>query len=70
MDKKEFIEGLKEELKNLERLEKEMKTLLTNLKNKPTFMEIRTSASILHDFYSGIERIFERIAVLIDKNLP
>ena len=33
-------------------------------------MEIRTSASILHDFYSGIERIFEKIAIVIDKNLP
>ncbi|MBE0477820.1 hypothetical protein IBX65_01705, partial [Candidatus Aerophobetes bacterium] len=35
-----------------------------------TFMEIRTSASILHDFYSGIEKIFEKIALVIDNNLP
>lgn len=24
----------------------------------------------LHGFYSGIERLFERIAVLVDNNLP
>ncbi|MBE0478558.1 hypothetical protein IBX65_05490, partial [Candidatus Aerophobetes bacterium] len=53
MDKKELIDEIKEEIKNLERLEKETKSLLSNLGEELTFMEIRTSASILHDFYSG-----------------
>jgi len=70
MDKKEFIEELKEEIKNLERLEGEMKTILSNLGKEPTFIEIRACASILQDFYSGIEKIFERIALVIDNNLP
>jgi len=36
----------------------------------PTFKEIRATASILHDFYSGIEKIFEKIALTIDNSLP
>ena len=27
-------------------------------------------ASVLHDFYSGVERVFERIAVELDGELP
>lgn len=70
MDKKEFIAEIKDEIKNLERLEQEMKALLSSLGEEPAFMEIRTSASILHDFYSALEKIFEKIALVIDNNLP
>jgi len=70
MDKKEFIEEIKDEIKNLDRLEKEMKALLSSLGEEPTLMEIRASASILHDFYSALEKIFEKIALIIDNNLP
>lgn len=31
---------------------------------------MRAAGSILHDFYCGVEKIFERIAVVVDKNLP
>ncbi|RLE09569.1 hypothetical protein DRJ04_09805, partial [Candidatus Aerophobetes bacterium] len=57
-------------IKNLDRLEKEMKALLSSLGEEPTLMEIRASASILHDFYSALEKIFEKIALIIDNNLP
>jgi len=50
MDKKGFIDEIRQEIANLERLEGEIKTLISRLKEEPTFMEIRTSASILHDF--------------------
>jgi len=70
MDKKEFIDEIKEEIENLKRLEKEMKSLLYDIREEPTFKEIRVGASILHDFYSGIEKIFEKIALVIDKHLP
>jgi len=40
------------------------------MKEEPTFIDIRTSASILHDFYSGIEKIFEKTAIVIDGYLP
>ncbi len=70
MNRKELIEGIRIEIKNLERLNKEMKDLLSKIEEKPTFIEIRALASILHDFYSGVEKIFERVAISVDKNLP
>ncbi|HZX48260.1 MAG TPA: hypothetical protein VFF47_03470 [Nitrospirota bacterium] len=33
-------------------------------------METRAAGSILHDFYSGIEKIFRRIAAKIDRDIP
>jgi hypothetical protein len=70
MVKKELINEIKEEIKNLERLEKEMNSVLSDIGEEPTFKDIRASASILHDFYSGIEKIFKRIALVIDNSLP
>ena len=73
MDKKELIEEIKEEIKNLERLEGELKSVLDDIsamEREPTFKEIRISGSILHDFYSGIEKIFERISLAVDNNFP
>jgi len=70
MLKKELWEDVKIELENLERLNKEMKQLLREIDDKPSFVEIRAEGSILHDFYCGIEKIFERIALSIDKSFP
>jgi hypothetical protein len=70
MAKEELREELKIEIGNLERLNGEMKQLLTKISNKPSFIEVRAAGSILHDFYCGVERIFERIALSVDKNLP
>jgi hypothetical protein len=70
MSKKELIDDIKIEMENLERLNKEMKDLLSKIEKEPTFVEIRAAASILHDFYCGAEKIFERIAISVDKNLP
>jgi len=58
------------EIENLQRLLQEMKQLLTKTGRGKRFLEVRAAGSILHDFYCGIEKIFERIAVAIDKNLP
>lgn len=57
-----MIEDVKIEFGNLERLNKEMKDLLAKFAETPDFVERRAAASILHDFYSGVEKIFERIA--------
>ena len=70
MRNEEFLEDLKDEIDNLNRIAGEMKELLSKISDNPNFIEIRGSASILHDFYSGIEKIFERIALSIDNNLP
>jgi DNA-directed RNA polymerase sigma subunit (sigma70/sigma32) len=70
MNKEELIEDIKNEIENLERVNKEMKCLLSKMSKEPTFVEVRAAASIMHDFYSGVEKIFERIAISVDKNLP
>jgi len=70
MAKEELKEEIKIEIDNLERLNREMKQLLTKIEDKPSFIEVRAAGSILHDFYCGVERILERIALSVDKNLP
>ncbi|MBI5199863.1 MAG: hypothetical protein HZA09_07610 [Nitrospirae bacterium] len=70
MNKEDFQEDLMNELENLKRLNDEMRQLLEEIGDSPSFIEIRAAGSILHDFYSGVEKIFERIAVNIDHSLP
>ena len=59
---KEFNKDIGVELENLERLVWEMKELINKVKDNPDFITTRAAGSILHDFYSGIEKMFERIA--------
>ncbi|MGC8977484.1 MAG: hypothetical protein ACP5OB_07700 [Candidatus Ratteibacteria bacterium] len=70
MNRKDLVDDIRIEIENLERLNKEMNDLLEKIGEKPDFVQIRAGASIVHDFYSGVEKIFERIAISIDKNLP
>lgn len=57
------------ELRNLERLTRELKEILsTTAEGSPT--RVRAAGSVLHDFYTGVEKIFRRIAVRIDQDLP
>jgi len=57
------------ELRNLERLSRELKEILsTTAEGSPT--RVRAAGSVLHDFYTGVEKIFRRIAVRIDQDLP
>lgn len=59
---------IEKELKDLQRLNEEMAQVLTH--KKQSFLETRAAGSILHDFYSGIEKIFRRIASRIDRDIP
>lgn len=70
MDKEELKKEIIIELQNLERLVREMEELANRFVNKPDFIETRAAGSILHDFYCGVEKIFERIAIHIDGKLP
>ncbi|MBW2039979.1 MAG: hypothetical protein JRI46_10400 [Deltaproteobacteria bacterium] len=70
MDKDNLENEIKIELENIERLLNEAKGLIEKINNEPDFIETRAAGSILHDFYCGIEKIFERIAVGVDKSLP
>jgi 16S rRNA G527 N7-methylase RsmG len=57
MDETRLIEDINLQIENLERLNKEINELLAQLKESPDFIQIRACASILQDFYSGIEKI-------------
>ncbi len=59
-----------DELANLDRLVVTAKTLLQNLPSVPTFVETAAAGKLVHDFYTGVERIFERIAVRLGPGLP
>jgi hypothetical protein len=69
-DVKKLKELVDIELSNLERLSKETNELLSRSKEKKNSVEVRAAGSIIHDFYSGIEKIFERIATVIDGHVP
>ncbi|MFB6274051.1 MAG: hypothetical protein ABEL51_14270 [Salinibacter sp.] len=58
------------ELKNLERLDRTLQDVLRKASSDVTEIETRAAGSLLHDFYTGLERIFQRIAVKIDQDLP
>lgn len=59
---------IEKELQDLEKLGDEMSVVLRH--PNPSFLETRAAGSILHDFYSGIEKIFRRIASRIDRDVP
>lgn len=59
--------SIKDEIKKLEQLDKEKNALL---KRRPSNYVVRAGGSILHDFYTGIEKIFASIAKEVDNRLP
>lgn len=61
---------IQQEIENLQQLQQEMKELLANIKDYPSRVELRAMGSVLHDFYSGAEKIFERIANEMDGGVP
>ena len=58
------------ELQNLVRLTMELGQTTQEIKEIPDYTQIRAIGSILHDFYTGLEKIFERIALTIDGGVP
>ena len=70
MDKEVLKKAIEIEIENLGRLAKEMEETTKRFVEKPTFIETRAAGSILHDFYNGVEKIFERIAIHINTGLP
>lgn len=69
-NEKELKELVEIEIANLGRLCREMDELLSSGVEKKGSFEVRAAGSILHDFYCGAERIFERVALTMDKNIP
>jgi hypothetical protein len=56
-----------DEINKLELLDQEKNALL---KRRPSNYVVRAGGSILHDFYTGIEKIFESIAKEVDHRFP
>lgn len=69
-DRETLKQDIQAELVNLERLVVEMEQVRSRIAAEPTFVETRAAASILHDFYCGVEKIFKRVAVSVDEGLP
>lgn len=70
-DPKEALKlEITDELRNLGRIVEESKRLLQKLPTEPTFIEISAAGKLVHDFYNGVERIFEGIAVRLGPGLP
>lgn len=63
---------IRHELKQLEKLEEELNKILKHYKEKPirSTTILRALGSILHDFYSGVEKIFLAIAREVDRTVP
>jgi predicted nucleotidyltransferase len=61
---------INDEFITLRRVVEEMTETLAQVRQPPTHIELRAIASLLHEFYNGIEKIFERIAVSLGEGLP
>jgi predicted nucleotidyltransferase len=61
---------VEDELVALGRVAQEMEELLASCAQPPTRTEWRAVASMLHEFYNGVERMFERIAVSLGEGVP
>ena len=65
------LKGLiEDELTALERVAQEVEDLLVVCAQPPTRTELQAMASMLHEFYNGIERIFQRIAIRLGEGVP
>lgn len=70
-DPKEALKmEIAEELANLGRIVEEAKEFLGDVPAQPTRRDLRAAGSLVHDFYNGVERIFERIAVRLGPGVP
>ena len=63
---------VEDELTALERIAERVDEALDRLSeaDSPAQLELQGLASYLHQFYTGVESIFERIAVYLDERLP
>jgi len=61
---------VRKELLHLDKLVEELKTVTRMRELKVNSVRVRACASILHDFYSGMEKIFINIAREIDQMVP
>jgi hypothetical protein len=61
---------IQRELDSLHGLCSEASDLIDRSGDKAASVEIRAAGSILHDFYTGVEKVFQRIALELDGGMP
>lgn len=65
-----LLEDIKQEKKEIEDLLTEIQGLIPSDNKTPNKVVLRAMGSILHDFYTGIEKMFRRIALEMEGTLP
>jgi hypothetical protein len=61
---------VRREVDLIERVVTGLRLALAQLSTPPTELEIRGLAAFVHDLYTGVERIFERVATETEEGLP
>ena len=70
-DPKQALEvEIRNQLESLERVVQSIQDYLARAPSQPPDLEIEGVGKRVHDFYNGVERIFERIAVRVDEDVP
>lgn len=65
-----IVKDIKFELEEIEALFELYKEELLELNHEPNLVELTAFASVLHSFYTGIEKIFLIISKKVDKSTP
>lgn len=63
-------EEIQIELRQLHRVAESLRVFLERLSDAPDEFQLLSIGAMLHHFYSGVERLFERIAVRLDGDVP
>jgi predicted nucleotidyltransferase len=70
-DPKQALEvEIREQLESLEQVVQRIRDYLPRAPSEPPEPDIAWVGKLVHDFYNGVERIFERIAVRMDEDVP
>lgn len=70
-DPKQALEvEIRGQLESLEQVAQRIREYLPRAPSQPPESEIAWMGKLVHDFYNGVERIFERIAVRVDEDVP
>jgi len=66
-----LVAELTDELVGLQQIEADAHTAISRLAGRePDRFDLRAVGSILHDFYSGVESLFEKVALVLNGGLP
>lgn len=67
----ELTSDIRREQGALERVAADVQEALTLLERRaPTRLEVRGAGDLLHDYYTGAEKVFVRVAVAVDGGKP